>query len=300
MIRYLVLGGGGFLGQAMCGYLGSRPGIVVVPQVRAGPIGGLDLARASVEDVGLLLSASSVDVVVNCIGATTGTADHMLDSNVRVVARILSALSGRLELRFVQIGSAEEYGRTPVNRPISETDLPTPADDYGRTKLTATRLVLGAAARGLVHATVLRVFNPIGPGAPEQTMLGHAACRIEDAQTSGASRVYLGSLSGFHDFVDVRDVAAAVMAVSQSPHVSGALLNVGSGEVVQNRVLVDLLSAEAGFEGEIVEDAYELAQSRTNGWQQADITSIHTRLGWTPRYSLAESVQATWEARREF
>lgn len=297
MIRFLVLGGGGFLGQAMCRYLGDRPDSVVVPYSNTISNGALDSACTSVEDLGLILAGSSVDVVVNCISATTGTVDQMLDSNVRVVARILSALSGRGELRLVQIGSAEEYGDTVVNLPVRETYLPTPVNDYGRTKLTATRLVLGAAAQGKVHATVLRVFNPVGPGAPDRTLLGRAASRIEDAQASGDNRVHLGPLSGFRDFVDVRDVAAAVVAAGTSPHASGALLNVGHGEAVQRRALVDLISAEAGFDGEIVEDADAPTRSTHIGWQQADITAIRRRLGWTPTFSLAESVHAAWAAR---
>ncbi len=282
----------------MCGYLGDRPDIVVVPHMRAGAVGGLDLSSASVEEVGLLLGGSSVDVVVNCIGATTGTSDQLLDSNVRVVARIISALSGRADLRLVQIGSAAEYGDTVVNWPVRETDLPAPLDDYGRTKLTATRLVLGAAAQGRVQGTVLRVFDPVGPDALQRTLIGRAAWRIEEAQASGANQVHLGRLSSFRDYVDVRDVVAAVVAAGTSPHVSGALLNVGRGEAVQSRALVNLLSAEAGYEGEIIEDAEDSTNSVPIGWQQADITAIHARLGWKPTYSLAESVRSAWAGRR--
>ena len=298
MIRFLVLGGDGFLGRSICEHLEDRPGVDAVPHVRAGASGGVDLASASVEDVALLLVDSAADVVVNCIDATAGTPEQMLDSNVRAVAKVLSALSGRVDVRLVQIGSAAEYGDTVVHRPVREADIPIPVDEYGRTKLTATRLVLGAVAQGRVQGTVLRVFNPVGPGAPERTLLGRAARGIEDAQSSGAHVVHLGPLSSFQDFIDVRDVAAAVAEAGTSPHASGALLNVGRGVAVQRRELVELLASEAGFTGEIVEDAEGPVPSPRIGWQQADITAIHSRLGWTPTHDLAESVRSVWEARR--
>lgn len=298
MIRFLVLGGDGFLGRAVCEHLEDRPGVVAVPHVRAGATGGMDLASASVEDVALLLVDSAADVVVNCIGVTAGTSEQMLDSNVRVVAKVLSALSGRADVRLVQIGSAAEYGDTVVHRPVREADLPVPVDEHGRTKLTATRLVLGAAAQGRVRGTVLRVFDPIGPDAPQWTLVGRAARGIEDAQSSGARTVRLGSLSSFRDFIDVRDVAAAVADAGTSPHSSGALLNVGRGVAVQQRELVELLASAAGFTGEIVEATDAPVPAPRVGWQQADISAIHSRLGWNPTHSLAESVATVWKARR--
>jgi nucleoside-diphosphate-sugar epimerase len=298
MIRFLVLDGGGYLGRAICAHLEDRPGVEAVPHVRTGTAGGMDLASASVEDVAVFLAESGAQVVVNCISATSGGPERMLDRNVRLVARILSALSGRTDVRLVQIGSAAEYAESSVRRPVREADLPIPVDDFGRTKLTATRLVLGAAAQGRVHGTVLRVFDLVGPGAPEETLLGEASRRIEDALAAGESAVRLGPLSGWRDHIDVRDVAAAVEAAGTSPQASGAVLNVGSGVAVPQRAVVEMLASEAGFGGEIVDEPRVPASATRMGWQQADITAIHARLGWAPVHDIAASVHASWVARR--
>jgi len=312
MNRFLVLGSDGFIGSATCRVIdSSQDEAVAIRHVRF-PTGSprldlevsdvvehpLDLSHASLADVSLLLAQTEPTVVVNCIGATVGDAATMLDANVRTVATLLSALADHPEVRLVQIGSAAEYGQSVPDRSVRETDLPAPLNDYGRTKLTATRLVLGAVAQGRVHGTVLRVFNPIGRGASDRTLLGCAVGRIAAAMAAHDDRVHLGSLSSSRDFIDVGDVASAIVAAGSSPYASGALLNVARGEAVQSRTLVDALVAISGFRGKVIEDAGGSARSDHLAWQQADISAIRLRLGWTPKRSLADAVTEMWSYRR--
>lgn len=311
MNRFLVLGSDGFIGRATCRLIDSTPDEgAAIRHVRrpvaarrddqarsARVVHTLDLLHASPADVSLLLNRTEPTVVVNCVGATAGGAATMLDANLGVVAKLLGALADHPDVHLVQIGSAAEYGLTTVDRPVRETDLPAPLNDYGRTKLTATRLVLGAAAQGRVRGTVLRVFNPIGRGASERTLLGRAVTRIEAAMLAGEDRVHLGPLSSSRDFIDVSDVAAAAVVAGSSPYASGALLNVARGEAVQSRTLVDQLVAASGFCGKVIEDAGGSTRSQQLDWQQADISAIRHRLGWTPTRSLTEALAELWAYR---
>ena len=70
--------------------------------------------------------------------------------------------------------------------------------------------------RPVSHAVVLRVFNPVGPGAPEESLPGRVAAELRRALASGAE-VRLGSLDAVRDFVDARDVADAVIAAAAGP-----------------------------------------------------------------------------------
>lgn len=310
MTRLLVLGSDGFIGRATCRLVDSIPG--GEPALRhvhrlgderrvagAGstPVHALDLVQASVADVSLLLGQTRPDVVVNCVGATAGDAATFLATNVRVVATLLRALADHPEVHFIQIGSAAEYGLTPVDRAVRESDLPTPINDYGRTKLTATRLVLGAAAQGRVHATVLRVFNPIGRGAPVRTLLGSTVARLEQAIAAGEDHVHFGHLSSSRDYIAVGDVASAIVAAGTSQYSSGALLNIGRGEALQSRKLVTKLAAIAGFSGEIVEDADGSSRSNALSWQQADISASRHRLDWSPTLGLDQALEDLWAYR---
>jgi nucleoside-diphosphate-sugar epimerase len=67
--------------------------------------------------------------------------------------------------------------------------------------------------------------------------------------------LWLTSLRAYRDVVDVRDVADAVVAVAQAPAavVAGGIVNIGSGEAVPMRWLVDLMISLCGFPVRIVE-----------------------------------------------
>jgi NDP-hexose 4-ketoreductase len=162
------------------------------------------------------------------------------------------------------------------------------------TKLAATQLVVGAVAAGLLEAVVLRVFNPIGPGTPEASVLGRVAEQVRRAMASGSARVTTGPLGAFRDFVDVRDVAAAVRAATLSRDVTEPVVNIGSGTAQSIRDTVARLAAVARFEGVVEESDVTPARSAGVEWIAADTTLAGHQLGWAPRYSLEESLEGIW------
>ena len=119
---------------------------------------------------------------------------------------------------------------------MSEQAVPRPAAVYGVTKLAGTRLVELAMAAGL-DGVVLRVFNPVGPGAPGSNLPGKVAAELHRALARGTD-VQLGSLDAVRDFIDVRDVADAVIAAAPRPRWRTCVLNIGTGRGVPVRTMV--------------------------------------------------------------
>jgi nucleoside-diphosphate-sugar epimerase len=244
-----------------------------------------------------VIAAVSPDVVVNCAGATAGAPDVLTAVNVTGTYALARAmLLADRPARLVHLGSAAEYGYSEPGVPVTESAPPRPAAVYGVTKLAGTRLVQLAVAAGL-RAVVLRVFNPVGPGAPEESLPGRLAAELRRALTSG-TEVRLGSLDAVRDFVDVRDVADAVLAAAAGPGLSDPVVNIGSGRGVPVRALVKELITISGYAGAVHEDASGSARSAGLMWQQADITRATADLGWQPRYDLAASLIDLWEATR--
>jgi nucleoside-diphosphate-sugar epimerase len=146
-----------------------------------------------------------------------------------------------------------------------------------------------------VDAVVLRVFNPIGSGMTPSSLPGRAAAALSEALAAGERRIALGSLEDHRDFVDVGDVAEAVVAAAAAPGPIGPrILNVGSGHATRARDLVAQLAAVARFDGEIAEDQTSSPRSSAVPWQQADISLIASTLGWLPRRTLAQSIEDVW------
>ena len=308
--RLLVLGAGGFLGThvrralvvagwddvAFVSGSGGAPAGAAAAEGGVGRWHRLDLATADRNALAPIVAAERPAAIVNCSGTGHGDAARLVRGNVVLVGELLAAIAdGAPGARFIQLGSSAEYGAVQPGTPIDEETPPNPLATYGVTKLAGTELALAAGRAGVVDAVVLRVFNPIGSGMTPSSLPGRAAAALRGALAAGERRIALGSLEDHRDFVDVGDVAAAVVAALAAPGSIGPrILNVGSGRATRARDLVTQLATVAGFDGEIAEDQASSPRSSAVPWQQAAISSIASTLGWRPRRTLAQSIEDVW------
>ncbi|GAA3290566.1 hypothetical protein GCM10020295_05320 [Streptomyces cinereospinus] len=211
-MRILVLGATGYLGGHVAERLRALPGTRLLVGGRAPDADvPLDLASDRPRDLAEALASAAPDAVVNCAGATGGDAVTLAEVNARGPAVLCAALrSAAPAARLVHLGSAAEYGPGVPGRPVTESDPAGPAGPYGATKLAGTVAVM---ASGL-DAVVLRVGNPVGPGAPPTGLPGRVAALLAQAGDDPDATLRLGDLSAHRDFVDVRDVARAAQVAA--------------------------------------------------------------------------------------
>ncbi|WP_199547936.1 NAD(P)-dependent oxidoreductase [Streptomyces sp. N35] len=288
-MRVLILGAGGFLGRHTAERLRALPGVRLLVGGRSPDA---DVTLDLTADPALLTDAvyaAAPDAVVNCAGLVAGSAVRLTDLNARGPAALCEALQEAApSARLVHFGSAGEYGPTATRVPVAE-DAPTrPQTPYGATKLAGT---VAVAAAGL-DAVVLRVFNPVGPGAPTAGLPGRLAAELLRAGPGGAVRV--GDLSAYRDFVDARDVAEAVALAVCAPGPLPAVLNIGSGRATPVRELAHRFVEVSGHSGPLEETGDGSARSGAVSWSCADIGAARAALGWQPRRMLAESVTDHW------
>ncbi|MFB8063120.1 NAD-dependent epimerase/dehydratase family protein [Streptomyces rubiginosohelvolus] len=304
-LRTAVLGGTGWLGRHVC-ELAARRGHHVLavarrprPHVATHQFAELDLARASPESIGRLLREHRVDVVVNATDAANATDgwartdEDLADLNLGLVRRLLAAL-GTVEkrVRLVHIGTMHEYGEVPAGTVMDEALHPRPVTPYTRSKLAGSQAVLAATRTGAADGLVLRVANVSGPHPSPESFPGKLVALLREAVATGDRMpVTLGDAR--RDFVDVRDVAEAVLKAVEST-ATGQAVNIGSGTAVDMPTLVRLFVTAAGYPAEILDERAQEVRSLGGAWSRADIQRAAHLLGWRPRTSLAESLRDMW------
>ncbi|MFI6640446.1 NAD-dependent epimerase/dehydratase family protein [Streptomyces sp. NPDC050504] len=296
-----VIGGTGFIGRHLCTAF-SRRGYRVLAVARRPPreplpaeFTALDVLSATARQLTALLDAAGVRVVVNAAtDSWDGTDEDMVRSHTDLVDTLVRALAGMARRpRLVHLGSVHEYGEFPYGVSVTEDRPPAPVTLYGRTKLAGTRTVLDAALAGRVDALVLRITNVCGPGTPRGSFLGKVADLLRAAAPDAPARLTVADAR--RDFVDVRDVADAVVRAAESP-LSGTTLNIGQGTAVEVREILDLLVTASAVPPELVHRQEGAVRSNGANWTRADVGRAREALGWSPRIPLERSITDQWKA----
>lgn len=304
-MRVLVLGAPGFVGRHVVDHLVAS-GHQVVAGLRPGrtvPAYGQGVEPVVVDPVvdpeGLrTVLRQELDGVINAAGKVGGTRAEMVGANALLVGSLLDGLKslprgGRP--RLVHVGSAAEYdppvGRTPV-----PTGHPTnPSGPYGITKLCGTKLVVAALRDLEVAGTVIRLFNPIGPGSPANTLAGSAERRLREAVDGGLNEIHFGDLDAARDFIDVRDAAELLVKACEHQGDLPEVMNAGTGVSRQAWDVVFALTRGAEWSGSVVGGGTAAPRSRVR-WQAADISTTRGALDWSPRHTLEETMRDQWLA----
>jgi len=311
--RILLTGGNGFVGGYLApALLAASPGAEGLLLRRPGTAGcpdGWGLTEAEIYDrdaVAAIVARFKPDLVVHLAGQTSvGEAKAAAEETWRVNfdgAFVLASACARAapSATVFFVSSSEVYGRTFLAGPAREDAPLQPMNVYARSKAAAEQVladVLPAEARLIVA----RSFNHTGPGQDERFVLPSFAAQIARIEAHRQpAEIRVGNLEAERDFLDVRDVCRAYVALIKAAPALPAhsVFNVSSGSSRAIGALLAILSRQSPARFEVVVDHTRLRSVEIpKAVGRNDL--LRAAVDWAPIHPIEDTLGALLQAARE-
>jgi GDP-4-dehydro-6-deoxy-D-mannose reductase len=196
------------------------------------------------------------------------------------------------ETRVLLVGSADEYGS------VAPSQLPLTEDTPGRSEspYALAKSIQGQIGRMFarlygIDAIMTRSFNHTGPGQRDTFALPSFARQVAAIRRGEREPVMkVGNLDVKRDFMDVRDVCEAYLALIRKGK-AGETYNVCSGKSYRIGDMLDRLCELAGVKVSIEVDPDRLRPVDMPELR-GDPARIAADTGWTAKISIDETLQS--------
>ncbi|MBK6016699.1 UDP-glucose 4-epimerase GalE [Streptomyces sp. MBT53] len=314
-MTWLITGGAGYIGAHVVRAMTEAGEQVVVYDdlstgIAARVPDGVPVVLGSTLDAELVartLADQDVTGVVHLaakkqIGESVDQPLRYYRENVEGLRVLLEAVTTAGVPSFVFSSSAAVYGMPDVELVTEETPC-VPMSPYGETKLAGEWLVRATGrATGLSTAS-LRYFNVAGAAAPELADVGVfnlVPMVFEKLTEDLPPRIFGDDYATpdgtcVRDYIHVVDLAEAHVAAARALQASpgrALTLNIGSGEGVSVREMIDRINAITGY------DRPPTVHPRRPGDPARVVASadrITTELGWKAKHDVQDMIASAWE-----
>ncbi|MDB6019515.1 MAG: UDP-glucose 4-epimerase [Pedosphaera sp.] len=302
MNKILITGGSGYFGSLLRDRLKARGNSVRIFDLADAQDRTTDVEfmAGDIRDPAQVGKAcAAADVVYHCVAQVPLAKDkHLFESvNVQGTANLMQASLAARVRKVIYISSSAVFGAPKIN-PVTEQTAPSPAEAYGRAKLTGETLCAQYAQQGL-DISVIRPRTIMGHGR-----LGIFQILFEWIRT-GYNVPVFGRGDNIYQFVHADDLADACILAAARP--GPATYNCGTDRFGSMREVLEQLCAHAKTGARVKSVPLAPAVAFMNltsalglsplGPYHAlmygrslyfDITKAKTELGWQPRFSNGE------------
>ncbi len=307
-MRVLVTGANGFAGRHLVAALQDRGDEVISAghygtQPADGSTLPLDLADpqniAAILDIAqpeLIFHLAAQTFVPQSIEQTLPTYDVNVLGTARLLQEVRKARdANKRNPRILFTSSAEVYGqRSPADFPLQESLAVRPSNPYAASKAAAEAVVLAEATTYGLDTIITRAFNHIGPGQDPRFVVASFAAQLAGIARGAEPRLLAGNLSPQRDFLDVRDVVAAYLALADRGE-TGEIYNVCSGKATSISEVLRLLITAAHIPVEVREDPARMRSVDVPVFYGSN-EKLKSLTGWTQKISLMQSLRDVYTA----
>ncbi|MGC0331624.1 UDP-glucose 4-epimerase [Streptomyces sp. SAI-170] len=236
------------------------------------------------------------------VGESVDRPLHYYRQNVEGLRVLLEEVTAAGVESFVFSSSAAVYG-TPDTDLVTEETPCAPMSPYGETKLAGEWLVRATGRATGLSTACLRYFNVAGAASPELADVGVSnliPMVFEKLTENAPPRIFGDDYptpdgTCVRDYIHVVDLAEAHVAAARALTASRGrdlTLNIGRGEGVSVREMIDRINAVTGY------DRPPLITPRRPG-DPARVVACADRithqLGWKAGHDLQDMITSAWE-----
>jgi len=298
----VVTGGTGFIGSALVRRLvvaGARVLCLMRDKPRSDAslalLRGAEVVRLSsfhASEMEGCLREFSADVIFNLASYGARQEDRdpeaLLEGNVGLVARLVSAAASAAPKRFIHAGSCSEYGASLANEIFfTEAQPLRPESVYGGAK-AAAEFYGNTLARWLGVAFVtLRLFGVFGVGEGPQRLIPYLINRLQVNEP-----VDLTPGEQVRDFLYVDDVVEAFIVAAQDNGLTPyTAYNVCSGKPVRIREIGTLVADVMQKPRSLLQWGKRPYRRDEAMWIVGDNRRFTHATAWRPRVSLPDGIR---------
>jgi len=293
--KILVIGGSGFIGGAIVknaislGWDVDSLGLSIPSEEKK--VCDVNYLAADITNLESLkiLATKQYQYIVNAGGYINHSTfsdggDKVLDAHFGGVVNLVENIDRVGLIRFVNIGSSDEYGSMPA--PQSESARESPISPYSAGKVAATQFLQMLYRTEKFPAVTLRLFLCYGPGQDKMRFLPHLVSRC-----LSNDEIEISPGEQLRDYCYIDDVVDAVFLSLTNKDASGRVFNIASGipvsikDVVER--VVDIIGSGIPKFGAV---PYRDGESME---LYADIQLAKKILDWKPKIGLLEGLKRT-------
>lgn len=303
----LITGATGFVGQMLVAALRAQQRDV--RRVLRRPMPGNQDNNIIIGDIGPDTDWQAALQGIHCV-VHLAARTHVIDEwhtdalaayrriNVEATRNLAQQAAAAGVRRFVFLSSIKVNGEATDAHPFTRDDVPQPLDAYGISKREAEDALRHIGTDTGIEIVILRSPLVYGPGVKGNFL------RLLQAIARGTP-LPLASISNQRSLVYVGNLVDAIIACIDAPAAAGNTYLVSDGEDVSTPVLIRKLGAALGKPPRLLPCPPALlrcaatllgkqaAVMRLTGSLAVDSSALRQELGWQPRYSLDQGLNAT-------
>ncbi len=251
-----LIGGSGFIGKNLSQYL-SRMGYTVTvfdkfidekfflhePEIRTVL---LDLVQDKIPQ-----EYPTPDFIINLASIVTAERDfslfdRLISTNLKVLLNLYDRFKDDKDLKlFVQFGSSEEYGN--VGSPFVETIRESPNSPYALVKQLTVNTALMLHNNYGFPAMVVRPGNLFGKYQNASKFIPYVILQLKNNAPLNVT-----PCEQKRDFIYTEDFAWCIEQIlSHSSNATGEIVNVGSGESISLKEIIEICKSHIGSRSEV-------------------------------------------------